>query len=147
MKGVQQVTGRPNTIQQKGFIMTERPFIADQSSPLAAVWEGMAVVDATGAVLGKVEYVKLGDPGAVTTEGQVSPDGDGLFAAFARALTGVEPQVARQTAERLIRTGFCKVDGKGLLDRDLYVAADQIAYVEEDHVRLAVTSDDVPAER
>ncbi len=119
----------------------------EERSTISAVWEGMPVIDATGAHLGKVEYVRMGDPEAVTTRGQrPAPEGDGLFAAFARTISGAEPEVAQQRAEHLVRLGFFKVDGRGLLDRDFYAASDQIDYIGQDHVRLAVAAAELATE-
>ena len=39
------------------------------TSAMARVQEGMHVVDAAGEDLGKVEFLQMGDPEAVTTEG------------------------------------------------------------------------------
>jgi hypothetical protein len=41
--------------------------------------------------------------------------------------------------ERLLRLGFIKVDRKGLLKSDAYVAADEIDRVQDGAVRLTVT--------
>ena len=43
--------------------------------------------------------------------------------------------------------GFVKVDGKGVLDSDLYAAPDDIAMVTAGAVHLAVTADDLSRER
>jgi hypothetical protein len=93
--------------------------------PIAQVREGMPVIDAAGERIGKVSYVKMGDPEAVTTQGQETDDG--------------EPQVVGELRKRLLRVGFVKIDRKGFLRPDGYVAADQIDRVEGDSVRLSVT--------
>jgi hypothetical protein len=92
-----------------------------------AVREGMRVVDATGKDVGRVEFVKLGDPDAVTPQGQ--------------ATDALEPRVAGELAERLLRVGFVKVDRKGFFNDDAYVAMDEIDRVEGDTVHLLVKDD------
>jgi hypothetical protein len=102
------------------------------------VREGMQVVDRSGKKVGRVEFVKLGDPEAITTQGQIYTDLDDLPGLIARAVVGAEPEVPEELAARLIRMGFVKVDDRGILDRDYYVAADQIDEVEDRLVRLSV---------
>jgi len=78
--------------------------------PLTAVRCGSPVLDARGALLGKVEYVETGQP-------------DGR----SRTCSGLH---------------FVKVSGYGPGDREFIVAADLVAYVADDHVRLSVAADD-----
>jgi hypothetical protein len=47
-------------------------------------------------------------------------------------------------AERLLRTGFVKVDSKGVLSRDVYVAAGEIDRVQDDTIYLAHGKDELP---
>ena len=105
------------------------PSAADRLGPIRFVQEGMRVVDASGRQIGKVELVKLGDPDAVTTQGQETVRG--------------EPRISGEPRELLLRKGFVKVDRKGLLRPDAYVAADQIDRVEGDTVHLSVTDQDL----
>jgi hypothetical protein len=93
--------------------------------PISQVVEGMRVFDAVGKEVGKVEYVKLGDREAVTTLGEETDSG--------------EPRVAGELRERHLRLGFIKVDRKGLLKSDAYVAADEIDRVQDGAVHLTVT--------
>ncbi|MCW2503535.1 MAG: hypothetical protein JWO79_1819 [Actinomycetia bacterium] len=95
--------------------------------PIEQVREGMRVADATGKDVGRVELVKLGDPDAVTTRGQ---DGNAL-----------EPDVPGELAERLLRTGFVKIDRRGFFNSDAYAGADEIDRVEGDTVYLLVKDD------
>lgn len=109
--------------------------------------EGMKVVDAAGEALGKVEIVKMGDPQVVTTEGQAPPERGGLVRDFAAAFGfEAEPRIPPALAERMMRTGFIKIDGKGWIDTDRYVPADQIAGVSADTVRLSVSKTDLVEE-
>lgn len=123
------------------------PLWKDDAGPIKEVWEDMPVVDAAGTEVGRVEFVKMGDEAAATTRGQVAPEGGGILGGLARLFGGGEPDTPRQAAEHLVRVGFVKVDGDGLADRDLYVAADQIAGVADGRVQLSVSCDDLVAER
>ena len=113
---------------------------------IANVAEGMHVIDSTGTDLGTVEEVKMGEPGAATAQGQHTGEPHGIVESIVETVSGTEPEVPDELAEHLLRVGYLKVDGKGLLDRDRYVAADQIAAVEADTVHLRVTRDQVGAE-
>jgi len=64
------------------------------SATITRVQEGMCVVDATGEEVGKVEYVKMGDPEAVTTQGN-EPTATGMTERFAEVVApgGSEPDV------------------------------------------------------
>jgi hypothetical protein len=120
--------------------MTE-PIASAGTEPIEQVREDMKVVDQSGAEIGRVDLVKLGDPQAVTTDGQETESDGGLVGAVHQAVGRSEPDVPEPLATRLVRQGFVKVDGKGLLERDFYLAADQIARVEGDRVHLSVGQD------
>jgi hypothetical protein len=107
-------------------------FRSGRLGPIQFVQDGMRVVDTSGRQIGKVELVKLGDPDAVTSKGQETVRG--------------EPRISGEPRELLLRTGFVKVDRKGFLRPDAYVAADQIDRVEGDTVRLSVTDQDLLSE-
>jgi hypothetical protein len=95
--------------------------------PIEKVREGMRVIDADGEDVGKVTFVKLGDPGTVTTRGQDTG--------------GHGPRLPRPFAERLLRVGFVKVDRKGLFASDVYVAPNEIDRVDGGTVHLSVPQD------
>jgi hypothetical protein len=118
----------------------------DRAQPIAQVAHGMTVVDSAGAEIGKVELVKMGDPESVTTEGQRTGESEGVVHALADSIFGSEPDVPGPLAARLLRLGYVKVDGKGLLEADRYVASDQIAGVDGDTVRLKVSKDELTRE-
>jgi hypothetical protein len=117
-----------------------------QPGPIADVAPGMTVVDSNGAEVGKVEKVKMGDPEAVTTEGQDVGESEGVVRALADSVFGAEPDVPGPLAARLLRIGYVKVDGKGLLQADRYVAADEIAEVADHTIRLTVPKDHLTKE-
>ncbi len=137
---------------------------------IGKVRNGMDVVDSSRKKIGTVTVVKMSDPDAVTSEGQESGVDAGVIGtapsvvpaapaggigaggapaaapigALAAGITGgTEPDVPAPLAERLLRTGFVKIDNKGLFKHDLYVAADQIADVSDDTVSLATTKDNL----
>jgi hypothetical protein len=132
-------TGTTELTSAEEGIMTE-PISGTGDDVIAKVREDMRVVDQAGSELGRVELVKMGDADAVTTAGQQGdhPEG-GLVGVLGRLIGGGEPNVSEPLAARLLRKGFVKVDGKGLMDRDLYVAADQIARVDGEDVHLNVS--------
>ena len=111
------------------------------------ITEGMTVVDVAGEKVGKVEYVQLGDPEAITTAGNEPRGGDpGLLGALGRAIGGGEgePDVPEPARSQLLRTGFIKVDGAGLTDTDRYVRPDLIANVAEDTATVTVRKEQLP---
>lgn len=103
------------------------------------VREGMHVVASDGKKVGKVDDLKMGDPEAITAEGQTDPETGGLIntgiAAFA-----AESRLPHHTAERLLRIGYVKVDKPGLLTGHAYFAADELDRVEDDTLWLKAGS-------
>jgi hypothetical protein len=92
--------------------------------PITQVRERMTVLDADGTEIGKVSFVRMGDPEAVTTVGEEAPGG--------------EPHVAGEIRDRLLLIGFIKIDRKGFLRPDAYAAADEIDHVQDGRVHLLV---------
>ena len=107
-----------------------------EPNPLADVEVGMPVIDRENEQVGTVAALKFGDRQAITAEGQRIPRG--LAGMVVDSFTGSEPDVPRQLAEKLLRTGYIKIDAKGLFSTDLYAGADQVDHVAADGVRLAV---------
>jgi hypothetical protein len=110
--------------------------VPGESTPIAAVRRGMSVVDLAGEHVGIVELVKAGDPEAAASRGQTT---GGLVEEAERALRSGEPRMPSELASQLVRVGFVKVDGKGILGRDVYVAAVQVKDVVDDVVHLGVS--------
>jgi len=98
--------------------------------------EGMRVLGADGAEVGTVEDLKVGNPDAATADGQTTENADGLFEDLVEGLVGSGSEVSDEQRERLLRLGYIKVDRKGILKGDLFVAADDIGQVSGDSVRL-----------
>ena len=111
------------------------------SATIASVQEGMRVVDTTGEEVGKVAYVKMSDPEAVTTQGN-EPTATGLTERFADVVEpGGEPDMPEPLRTNLLRTGFIKIKGHGLFARDHYVSVERVRDVSADEVRLDVAKD------
>ncbi|MEV6891424.1 hypothetical protein [Kribbella sp. NPDC051137] len=124
----------------------DEPIVGTEGEPIDGVRENMRVLDRSGAELGSVKLVKMGDPEAVTTAGQTGEGtAGGIIGVLRRAIGGAEPDIPEPLAARLLRKGFLKVDGKGALEREMYVSADQIDRVEDGNVpRPTRTSFGVP---
>lgn len=116
--------------------------LAQEEGLIERVRDGMQVVDSSGDDLGKVTYVKMGDPDAVTTQGESTPMDGGLLG-DAEGLFGGEdePKTEGSEREQMIRTGFVKVGGGGLFRKARYATAGQIASVSGDTVTLSVMKD------
>ncbi|MDI1464701.1 hypothetical protein QEZ54_27390 [Catellatospora sp. KI3] len=108
--------------------------------PIAQVQEGMRVYDSAGADLGEVVDVKLGDPLAVTEEGQVSGEPHGLLGVVLDPEAN-EPHVPGELAQGLLREGYLKIHHGGLRRHTWYAPAGDVAGVDGDTVRLSVTKD------
>lgn len=115
---------------------------AEQQGPIAEVHEGMTVVDVVGEKVGTVRAVRMGDPGAVTSEGQGAAEDvqGGVVGALARVFSAADP-VPDGLRERLLRLGFVQIDAAGLFTGDRYAASDEIAEVAGETVHLSVGKD------
>jgi hypothetical protein len=126
-------------------VQSNTPFDSD---PLVNVHEGMHVVDSGGREVGRVQYVQMGDPEAVTTAGQDDRPRDDLITTVANAVfpDEREPDVPEPLRSQLRRSGYIKIDGPGLLDTDRYVPSTHVSEVAEDRVRLSVRKEDLARE-
>ena len=112
------------------------------SAHLAHIREGMTVIDTNGDEVGKVSYVKMGDPEAMSTMGEEMDTGGGLLGGF---LGGDDtPDVPDPFRSELIRDGFVRVDTKGFFGADRYLTPNTIGTVSSDTVTLTVTRDSIP---
>jgi hypothetical protein len=114
--------------------------------PIEYVHKGMRVVDAVGDDIGTVDIVKMGDHQAATIQGEAD-----TYDSMTDRLATVfgwdnEPDLPPQLAAHLLRVGFIKIDTKGLFSKNRYVAADHIAGVSGDTVRLTVNKDNMAEE-
>ena len=80
---------------------------------------GCSVFDPNGDKVGKVEGLKMGDPEAVTEQGNELQD-TGFLGDIAEAIGGDErePDVPGPARARLPRSGYIKVDGGFLIETD-----------------------------
>jgi hypothetical protein len=104
-----------------------------EGGPISQVTIGDTVVDSTGKEVGTVKFVKMGDPNAVTTEGQEEDDPGILGLGDDSYDMGDLPEQARH---QLLRVGFIHIDVSWANDR--YASAGQIARVEDNTVHLTV---------
>ena len=96
---------------------------------LERVAEGMTVVDADGRPLGTVSRLHMGDPEAITTEGNEPRQ------ALSEAWTS--PRIDRpELDDTLRRAGFLELEGEGLDDASRVIPGDRVAEVSGDIVRL-----------
>jgi hypothetical protein len=114
--------------------------------PLAQVREGMRVVDAADQDVGRVDIVAFGDAEATTAQGDERPHDLIHAAAEAFAPGEREPDVPEPLRSRLVRGGYIKIDGPGVLDTDRYVPADQVGGVSNDRVYLRVRKEQLAKE-
>jgi uncharacterized protein (TIGR02271 family) len=115
------------------------------AQPIERVREGLPVVDSSGEKVGTVARVKLGDPQAVTAQGN-EPDESGVLGIIPIGVgRQPEPDVPEPLRSQLLRVGFVKVDGRGLSDAERYVPADRILEVTEEAVRLKPKPSAAPA--
>ena len=117
------------------------------TTAMARVQEGMHVVDAAGEDVGKVEYLQMGDPQAVTTEGNEHRPVDLVGEVVERALPEeTEPDVPDPLRTELQRTGYLKIGGHGIGGKARYVSSEHVSQVSDDTVRLSVRKGDLAKE-
>ena len=104
-----------------------------EGGPISQVAIGDTVVDSTGKEIGTVKFVKMGDPNAVTTEGQEDDDPGFLGLVDDSYDMGDLPEHAQH---QLMRVGFIHINVSWADDR--YAGAGQIARVEKNTVHLTV---------
>lgn len=122
---------------------------------LTAIKEGMDVYDVAGEEVGEVDFVYFGtmqveeDPLGVapaTAEGGPLDTGPGETwvgrLADILSLDAAE-EFPEEVAERLLRSGFIRVDAGFLSGDDSFIFPEQVAGVDEDGVHLRVASDDL----
>jgi len=104
---------------------------------LNQVSEGMDVYDASGDHMGKVVYIRFGEPVAEAD----MPDNVTIAEELTEALGG-SVEIPTVVYGRLYREGFVRFD-RGLLRHDGFVFPTQIAYVNDDGIHLNVDKDEV----
>ena len=103
-----------------------------EGGPISQVQIGDRVVDSTGKEVGRVKFVKMGDPSAATTQGQWGAD-TGWFGFGGDFGLGNLPE---QAILQLMRVGFVHIDISRA--RDKFAGAGMIERVEGNTVYLKI---------
>jgi uncharacterized protein YrrD len=107
------------------------------TSLIEQVYKGMTVIDQQGKKLGKVASVKMSDPQAVTTKGE-ELEHDGPIERVVTSIFGSDLDYPKSIRDHLLLSGYIKIGGRKLLNKDRYVPANEIASVSNDTVTLLV---------
>lgn len=102
------------------------------------VREGMSVVDMTGERIGTVSAVSIGDPQAVTDEGQHFDESSFDMLNELRSILGGDA-IPDEQAHHLLRAGFVRVHR--LLHHDLFVTPVELDRVDGDTLHLSIAAD------
>ncbi len=131
--------------------MGVNPQYSSQShSILSQVRNGMDVYDRENEHIGTVDEVHFGaatesqlthGTGPATATSADSPGRDSLIGAIAESINPSE--VPQELQEKLMRTGYIRLDSSGLFASDRYIMPDQIATFVDDKVYLNVTRDEL----
>lgn len=108
-----------------------------ESGPITQVQIDDRVIDSTGKEVGRVKFVKMGDPTAATTAGQADFD-PGFFGFGSDYDLGELPVQAQQ---QLLRVGYIHIDIS--LAKDRFAGAGQIARVVGNRVHLNVPEENL----
>ena len=106
--------------------MTDLP---TSGGALAAVQDGMRVVDTHEDEVGTVVAIRMGDPDAVTAEGQEVGD------------VGDDDRLPPGAEERLLRTGYLRIHAKGWFAGNRWASTDEVSHVADGVVHLSVAKD------
>jgi hypothetical protein len=132
--------------------MDQKPIIGQEnqhSSPLNFIREGMTVYDREDDKIGSVERLYFGSGSTVDQDeynmsvepGRADLPGNALVDAIANVFDPTD--IPQEMQERLLQSGFIRIDGAGLFAADRYVMPDQIASVSDEAVYLKVTKDEL----
>lgn len=106
-------------------------------STIEDVREGMTVVDATGERVGTVSAVSIGDPDAVTDQGQHFDESSFDMLNELRSILGGDA-IPDEQAHHLLRAGFVRVHR--LLHHDLFATPAELDRVEGDTLHLSIAA-------
>lgn len=79
---------------------------------IGSIREGMDVFTAYGRKVGTVATVKMGDPNAITAEGQEPEQTEGIAGALASVFDS-STSLPEERKQRLLRLGYIEIDGTG----------------------------------
>ncbi|WP_434995473.1 hypothetical protein [Arthrobacter sp. Ld5] len=105
---------------------------------IGSVREGMDVFTASGHKIGTIASVKMGDPEAVTAEGQ-QPEPTGSIVGSIASVFDNSPALPAERRQRLLRLGYIEIDGTGL-GNHMYESAEDIDRVTAEGVFLSVSA-------
>ncbi len=119
-------------------------------SILSQIHEGMEVYDVRDKHIGSVEFVHFGSAsetqqelgtGPVTSSPADDPNmrRDSLIDNIAEAFDPND--VPQELKEKLLVSGYIRLDASGLFASDRFITPDQITGVSDDKVQLSVTRD------
>ena len=100
------------------------------------VTKGMRVIDAEGAVLGKVSKVEQPNPKAADFEEMTIASTQDFINLTLTAIFGASPRVPKEMAAKLFRVGYIKIDGHGFWSGSFFAGSDTIERVESGSVHL-----------
>ncbi len=118
----------------------------ERGNILSGIFDGMAVYDSDGKLVGRVEKVYMGtrhSSAQGAAEASPPPEPTEAEAKDFWVSFDTRDQVPDTLKNRLYFEGFLRVDSSRLLARDRYVLPDQIAAVEGDRVTLKVPYKDL----
>lgn len=105
---------------------------------IESVREGMDVFTASGHKIGTVAGVKMGDPDAVTAEGQ-QPEQTGSVVGAIASVFDRSPALPEERRQRLLRLGYIEIDGTGP-GNHMYESAEDIDRVTDEGVFLSLSA-------
>lgn len=105
---------------------------------IGSVREGMDVFTVSGHRVGTIASVKMGDPDAVTADGQQSDHGGSIVGAIASVFDG-SPNLPEERRERLLRLGYIEINGSGP-GNHMYESAEAVDRVTDEGVFLNRTA-------
>jgi hypothetical protein len=106
-----------------------------QQPAIADVVAGMRVVDRAGQDVGVVMLVRMGDPQAVATDRQGTAEGTPDLVAGLDSQA--EPDLANPFTDRMLRTGYVKIECSEFFAGNAYAPGDEVVAVHDDTVRLS----------
>lgn len=132
--------------------MDRKPIVGQENqhaSPLNFVREGMTVYDREDKKIGTVERLYFGSGSTVDRDeydmpvepGRVDLPGNALVDAIANVFDPTD--IPEEMQQRLLQSGFIRIDGAGLFAADRYVMPEQIASVSDEAVYLKVAKDEL----
>jgi hypothetical protein len=121
-----------------------------QFSILSQVREGMGIYDVRDNHIGNVDFVHFGaasetqqelgtGPSTATVADSPQMREDSIIDNIAEAFSPDE--VPQQLSEKLLLSGYVRMDTAGLFASDRFITPDQIVRVEDDRVYLSVNRD------